>query len=255
MLASDLSSLITNRIIALVAESTFVTQYRTPLVAYAAAADPLFLRMKQIIGERALLPTDLLPTAQTVVSFFVPFTPALVQLCRQHPDVAREWAVAYIETNQLINDICQDLQQILGQLGVQAASVPATHNFDPETLTSRWSHKSVAYIAGLGTFGVHQMLITARGTAGRFGSLVISAPLRATQRPPGEYCLHRQTGGCLACAAQCPVQALSAQGFDRRKCFQRVMEVDAYYADLDLCDVCGRCALGPCATAGYVGLG
>ncbi len=224
-----------------------VTRYRTPLVGFAAADDLLFQRMKQIIGEQALLPTDLLPEARSVVSWFVPFARPLVETNRQSSLVAREWAVAYIEANQLIDDIAQNLIRWLRETGVQAATVPATHNFDVQTLTSRWSHKSVAYIAGLGTFGVHQMLITAQGTAGRFGSLVMSAAVPPTPRPTEEYCLHRQNGGCLVCVQNCPVGALSSREFDRQRCYQQVLAVDAHFSDLGLCDVCGKCALGPCA--------
>lgn len=243
----DLTALMEKQIGQMVKNAPTETEYRPPLLGFAAVDDPLFLQMKQIIGERALLPTDLLPEARTVVSWFIPFSRQLVQVSRASRHVAREWAVAYIETNQLIDDISHRLKQSLAELGVLAASVSATHNFDAETLTSRWSHKSVAYIAGLGTFGVHQMLITERGTAGRFGSLVMSAAVSPTLRPTEEYCLYRQNASCLACVDSCPVGALSDDSFDRQRCYQQVLAVDAHFSDLGLCDVCGRCALGPCA--------
>lgn len=246
-MVDDLGVRLRTRISEMVATAPTVTRYREPLVGFAAAADPLFGQMKQIIGERALLPADLLPEARSVVSWFVPFHHSLVEANRQSSPVAREWAVAYIETNRLINDISHCLAGWLAEMDVRAATVPATHNFDVETLTSRWSHKSVAYIAGLGTFGVHQMLITERGTAGRFGSLVMSAVVPPTPRPTAEFCLHRQDGGCLVCVKNCPVGALSSLGFDRQRCYQQVLAVDAHFADLELCDVCGKCAVGPCA--------
>jgi hypothetical protein len=59
-----------------------------------------------------------------------------------------------------------------------------THNFNEEDLTAGWSHKSVAFVAGLGTFGVNRMLITPAGCAGRFGSMVISAEIPPT--PAGQ---------------------------------------------------------------------
>lgn len=246
-MVNDLATQVRMLIEGMVEAAPTVTRYRMPLVGFAAADDPLFQGMKQIIGEQALLPTDLLPEARSVVSWFVPFSHSLVAANRQSRSVAREWAVAYIETNRLIDGISQSLARRLMEMGVQAATVPATHNFDVDTLTSRWSHKSVAYIAGLGTFGVHQMLITEQGTAGRFGSLVMSAVVPPTSRPTEEYCIHRQNGGCLVCASSCPVGALSRERFDRQRCYQHVLAVDAHFSDLDLCDVCGKCALGPCA--------
>jgi hypothetical protein len=55
---------------------------------------------------------------------------------------------------------------------------PATYNFDPQTLVSRWSHKSVAVIAGLGSFGHHRR----RVRRALWWSLTPRCPSR--RRPP-----------------------------------------------------------------------
>ncbi len=44
--------------------------------------------------------------------------------------------------------------------------------FIVKTMACAWSHKSAAAIAGLGSFGLHRMLITDAGCAGRCGSLL-----------------------------------------------------------------------------------
>ncbi|MCL6636108.1 MAG: epoxyqueuosine reductase, partial [Peptococcaceae bacterium] len=100
---------------------------------------------------------------------------------------------------------------------------------------------------GLGTFGLHHMLITARGCAGRLGSLVLDFPVPPSPRPENHYCLFRREGKCLACVKNCPTGALTRAGLDKKKCYKRLLEVDAHYGDLGLCDVCGKCATGPCA--------
>lgn len=41
--------------------------------------------------------------------------------------------------------------------------------------------------------------------------------------------------------------ALTVDGLDKPACYRRLLEVDARYDDLGLCDVCGKCATGPCA--------
>jgi hypothetical protein len=43
--------------------------------------------------------------------------------------------------------------------------LPPTHNFDEKKLISDWSHKHIGFIAGLGKFGLHQMLITKKVVA------------------------------------------------------------------------------------------
>jgi epoxyqueuosine reductase len=120
-----------------------------------------------------------------VISFFLPFEPMVVEANAQHREkVAREWVVAYAETNDFIGRITKALTERLAERGIRAAAEPATHNFDPVTLVSRWSHKSVAVIAGLGSFGLHHLVITDAGCAGRSGSLVVDAGLASSAVEP-----------------------------------------------------------------------
>lgn len=223
------------------------TRYRTPLVGFAPADHPGFGELKRAVSPSHLLPQDLLPEARAVVAFFLPFGEELIAVHRRDPYVSRMWAEAYIETNELISRICRVLAEELAALGIEAAWQEPTHNFDPVSLSSFWSHKHVAYLCGLGTFGLHHMLITPSGCAGRLGSLVVSADLPQTPPPGQEFCLYRREKRCAACVSLCPTGALSAEGLDKQKCYRRLLEVDAFYSDLGLCDVCGKCATGPCA--------
>lgn len=224
------------------------TAYRTPLIGYGEANNPLFSQLKTAVAPNHLLPSDLLPEADTVVAFFLPFTEALVQNNRNHPYVARSWAIAYIETNSLIIHCCEELSAALAKQGIRAAWQQPTHNFDPVKLCSQWSHKHVAYICGLGTFGLHHMLITSSGCAGRFGSLVIDFPLTPSPLNTDQLCHFFRDGKCLACVKKCPSGALTPEGLDKQICYKYLLEADSYYNDLGLCDVCGKCATwGPCA--------
>lgn len=243
----DLAVPITNRIKELVSQAQGATPYREPLVGFAAARDPLFHELKEVIGPHHLLPEDLLPGAKTVVAFFIPFGKEVIAAQRRAAGVAREWAVAYVETNRLIGDICREMQEWLGQEGVGAAYQKATHNFDPVSLKAVWSHKSAAVIAGLGRFGHHRQVITGKGCAGRFGSFVIDAGIPPSPRPQDEFCLFKKEGQCLYCVKACPAGALTEQGLDKQACYRRLLEVAKTFQDLGLCDVCGKCSLGPCA--------
>jgi epoxyqueuosine reductase len=91
------------------------------------------------------------------------------------------------------------------------------------------------------------MVITAAGCAGRFGSLVVDAELRPGQVERRERCLYLAGGSCLECVWRCPVDALSEDGLDKQRCYRHCLEVAEMYRDLGLADVCGKCALGPCA--------
>ncbi len=220
---------------------------RGPLTGFARAEDPLFGELKRAVGTSHLLPTDILAGAQSVAAFFIPFSKELVEINKKHVYVAREWAEAYIDTNRLISLCCEKLAEALAAEGVKTNWQQPTHNFDPEKLISFWSHKHVAYICGLGTFGLHHMLITAAGCAGRVGSIVLDRPIDPTPRPEKHNCLFHSGGQCLYCVRNCPTGALTRDGLDKQKCYERCLAVDAYYSELGVCDVCGKCATGPCA--------
>ncbi len=245
----ELADFITTAIRRQVAEAGATTEYRDPPVGFVAAADPRFLDLRRVVHPTHMMPQDLIPGARSVVSFFLPFARWVVEANAGHKEkVAREWAVAYVETNALIGCIAAHLIESLAGRGIRAAAEPATHNFDPVSLISHWSHKSVAVIAGLGSFGLHQMVITDSGCAGRFGSLLIDADLPIAPAAPRERCLYFHDGSCLECVMRCPVDALDENGsIDKHRCYEHLLNVAQEYRHLGLADVCGKCAIGPCS--------
>jgi epoxyqueuosine reductase QueG len=94
------------------------------------------------------------------------------------------------------------------------------------------------------------MLITDAGCAGRFGSLVLDAALEPTSVPgtlARDRCRYFHDGKCMACVARCPVGALTEDGLDKRRCYERLLQVADGFRDLGVVDACGKCATGPCA--------
>lgn len=247
--ANELSDFIEGSVLRLVDEADTVTEYRRPLVGFASTGDPGFGELKRRVEPAHLLPEDLLPGAKSVVAFFLPFARWVVEAnAVQRGKVAEEWCRAYIETNALINSITSYLKDALEEKGVRAASEPATHNYDPETLVCRWSHKSMAVICGLGSFGLHHMVITDSGCAGRFGSLVIDAGLPVIPVRERERCLYFYDGSCVECIERCPVKALDREGrIDKHLCNRRLLAVEGGLQEELRADVCGKCAIGPCS--------
>lgn len=245
----DLNSYITGFVRREVAQSGGATAYRTPLVGFASASDPRFADLRRIVEPTHYLPEEMLPGARTVISFFLPFAEwVVVANAEDRYRVAPEWPVAYLETNTLIERLADRLIEDLAGHGVRAATAPATHNYDPEDLICRWSHKSVAVIAGLGSFGLHRMVITDSGCAGRFGSIVTDADIEFTAPPPKERCLWFHDGSCWECITRCPVDALSPEGaIDKFRCNQRLLGLAKLFGGDELADACGKCAIGPCS--------
>ncbi|RLE74516.1 MAG: epoxyqueuosine reductase [Thermoprotei archaeon] len=224
------------------------TSWRKPVVAFANAHDPLFFKLKKVVSEKHSLPKELLENAETVITYFIPFDESIAYSNIGGVYASREWAIAYVETNKLITELNKALAEALKDRGYDAAILPPTHNFDEEKLVSDWSHKHIAFIAGLGKFGLHRMLITDKGCCGRLGSLITSAKIEPTKRPEKEFCLYFFNGSCMECVKKCVFGALKKDSFDRRKCYEICLSNDKRYPDLGVTDVCGKCVcVVPCS--------
>jgi epoxyqueuosine reductase QueG len=193
-----------------------------PLFGYADAGDPWFLKLKEpgVIGAHFMPPKEWLPEARTVISLFLPFTGRVRAANRADADwPADEWLHARIEGQSFQNMVCRYAAARLEEAGF-AAVVPMTDpRFSAGSLTkdihrqdyytSNWSERHVAYACGLGTFGLSKGLITRRGVAGRFLSLITAAFFEPDERPYRdiyEYCTR-----CGACARRCPAGAISPE--------------------------------------------
>lgn len=224
------------------------TSWLKPEVAFACADNQEFLSLKKVVSPTHALPTDILKKAKSVIVFFIPFTPSIPQSNRGRQYASEEWAIAYYETNKLIADLSLYIKEQLETNSYKTATIPATHNFKPEILMSDWSHRHVAYIAGLGTFGLNNMLITPKGCCGRIGSIITTLELEPTSKPKIEYCLYKQNKTCSFCIKRCVNEALSLDHFDRFKCYEMCLKNNDLLCESKKVDVCGKCLVDlPCS--------
>ena len=226
--------------------------WQTPLLA-TAPIDSRFDQLPRIAADDHLHPHDLLATARSVIVFYIPFKKELVKENRKGNRPCRNWGVAYVQTNDLIGRLSQALGDWLTEKGFKSGLTQPTHNFDESKLMARWSHKHLAHLVNLGKFGIHHMMITPLGCAGRLGSLVSEAELgEHALIQTEEACLHIAGKECGKCIRACPVEALREDGFERKSCWDRLNEnlrtLD-YFSDLpQSTHVCGKCAaLMPCS--------
>ncbi|MCH3964882.1 MAG: epoxyqueuosine reductase [Clostridium sp.] len=223
-------------------------RFRSPIIGFADACDPLYDKLSEIIGHKQLHPQDILEGAKTVIVYFIPFSIDVIKKLRGPRVIVKEWSENYTCGNILLKKISERLESELVRKGINVKSEPPTNNYDPVELTAKWSHKSSAVIAGIGTFGLNHLLITECGTAGRLNSLIIDERIEPTKRPDGSYCLYYKSGKCKVCVEKCPTGALSVEGYDRFRC-------NAYLDGKNIHDLeqgCGMCSSGPCACRGFI---
>ncbi len=233
------------------------------LLGFAAGDDPLFEDLKLHAGPRHWTPAEAFargrearprrqpsevprgagtPSARpgdlTVVSWAVCQTEATKAANRRETRMPSEpWARSRIygqEGNVALHRVMLDTLLAEGYEAVAPSLLPAWAEADPHTngWVSTWSERHVAYVSGLGTFGLAGGLITRKGQAIRLGSVVVKAVIPATPRRydgPFAYCLHYSGDGCAACADRCPTGSISVEGRDKEACALHLKPRSAEY--------------------------
>ena len=227
-----------------------------PLIGVASADDPLFDTLKEssAVGPDHLSPKEWTPDAVSVISLFFPFTEQLRKANRvDSPEPIHAWLHGRIQGQEFIAFALRQLIDHFESMGFQAMAPLFEERFATRThqetqtnslpYSSSWSERHVAYISGLGTFGLSRGLITKKGMAGRFGSLITTAILSPTPREySGVYDYCAFDGACIP---RCPVDAIALdKGKDNRPCLEYQ---DAVKAEFPGYYGCGKCQVAvPC---------
>jgi epoxyqueuosine reductase len=243
-----------------------------PLIGFVRGDDPIFEKFREVIGPHHFTPWEIMkwqagkngveppePCNISVVSFAMPFT----SMTRRDNAYAKEWTSERWAQSRLLGEIFSQtfVREIVTHLmsqGILAVSPDVTPMFNKKRYpkvgwASSWSHRHIAYAAGLGTFGMNDFLITEKGAAHRVGSFVVNLKLKPNRERPDDIhanCLHYQGIDCLKCAARCPVNAITRENaHDKEVCYNKVA------ASLKHCNRkyhifiygCGLCSTGvPC---------
>ncbi|HYA14398.1 MAG TPA: hypothetical protein VEF33_08685 [Syntrophales bacterium] len=234
-----------------------------PLVGFSRGDDPLYEAYKEHVGPFHWTPREIFtltfpeikvaPKDITVISWILPQTEATkADNRKQKTNPAERWARARLYGEETNNKLRNHIVAVLQSKGYKAVApvlspLWSRKKSDLYGFASTWSERHAAYASGLGTFGLCDGLITARGKAIRTGSVVANIRLPATSRPYDDrhaYCLFYAKGTCKKCAARCPVGAISEAGHDKVKCYSHVHgnafdHIKSLYGfEVDACGLC-----------------
>jgi epoxyqueuosine reductase QueG len=227
--------------------------FTSAAVKIADANDPYFLELKkpEIVGAHHKHPREWLPDAERVICYMLYYSEDVRESNRrdtQRPSDA--WLHGRIEGHEMVLAAAAHIEAILKKAGWAAFSpqLDARTAESPPRFSSFWSERHVAFLAGMGTFGLSKGLISQQGMAGRLGSVITNAVLKPDIRPYTdiyEYC-----SNCGACTQRCPANAISLEtGKNHERCaafIDRIMKEECrppYYG-------CGKCQVGvPCETS------
>ena len=237
---------------AILPELAGMVLFEEPLVGFARADDPIFKTYQQegIIGPWHMLPQEWLPGAVSVLSMFFPFTEEVKEGERSAPpcETSAQWLHGRIEGQNYLAGLFKEMSRRLTEAGVENC-VPCVDprfkvgrgfpvpGYDVRTYGSNWSERHAAYACGLGTFGLCKGIITEKGMAGRFGSIILKTEVEVEPRPYTgvyDYCIR-----CGACAQRCPAQAVDmVEGKNHDKCAARLDQSEIDYAPRYGCGKC-----------------
>jgi epoxyqueuosine reductase len=243
--------------------------FEEPLVGFSNGGDPLYRELQKDIGTPFMTPIEIFEKSfpgvparadeLTVISCILP------QIRRTRLDNRKEttypserWIRSKHFGAEFAFKLCSYMAETLENAGYEAV-VPALASSYSLGISKRygiasnWSERHAAYVSGLGTFGLCDGLITARGKAIVCYSVIARIPIPPTPRPYTDhhaYCLFYARGTCGLCIKRCPAGAISDHGHDKERCKEHCFGVTLPYANshFGINEYgCGLCQTGvPC---------
>jgi epoxyqueuosine reductase QueG len=170
-------------------------------------------------------PASIYPEAKSVIVIGLPVT---LPILETSPSIY--YHVLYQNVNQILDEDAYRIATWLSEMGHASIYVPrdgyGTISILKEKPIAFFSHRHAAYLAGLGTFGVNNMILTKRyGPRVRFTSILTTAELPSDRPMKEDLCTR-----CMRCSDICPVKALPEDGYpkgltDKKTCATRAEEL------------------------------
>lgn len=164
---------------------------------------------------------------------------------------SRQWLLGHYYGRELSTGIRHFVVHILEDLGADAMIPSQDPRWRVDGLRSNWSERHVAYAAGLGVFGLHGLIATPRGAAGRLGSLITTMAAKPSS-PLGnldpdwlrrEYCIPSYGRR----VKRCPARAISVDGVALVDCEAHCLKAAASRTGWEQVPDCSKCRCGvPC---------
>ncbi|HWQ67575.1 MAG TPA: 4Fe-4S binding protein [Methanospirillum sp.] len=188
-------------------------------------------------------PSSIYPEARSVLVIGLPIP---LPVLETSPSIW--YREMYKTVNALLDQYTYRLAAILTELGYPSVSIPRDGYGSIEVLQKNpvafFSHRHAAVLAGLGTFGVNNMVLTpAYGPRVRFGSVFTAAEIAPDPLIADQLCIR-----CNQCVSMCPVGALQEGKYpedltDKKACADHSAALNRQY--ISPCGICIKvCPVG-----------
>jgi len=219
-----------------------------PLVGFAPVSrwenppEELPNKFNEWISEE-FWPQSIYPEAKTVIVIGLPVQLPIVETA---PSIY--YHELYKTVNSALDSTAYEIANFLIQKGYPSIYVPRDCYGDIDVLLENpcafFSHKHAAYLAGLGSFGQNNVLLTSEyGPRVRFTSIFTTAEIEGDPIKTEDLCIR-----CLLCLKECPVGAIKEEGefpppVDKILCAKRSKKLREEYRSP--CGICIKvCPVG-----------
>lgn len=192
-------------------------------------------KFKEWIPEE-FWPQSIYPEAKTVIVIGLPVQLPIVETA---PSIY--YHQLYNTVNAALDDKAYEISNFLNDKGYPSIFLPRDGYGDMDVLIKNpfafFSHRHAAYLAGLGSFGLQNLILTPEyGPRVRFTSIFTSAELEGDPIKGDDLCTR-----CMACFNHCPVNAVKSEGefpppVDKVTCARRSKKLSGEYRS-----PCGIC--------------
>jgi len=181
-------------------------------------------------------PQSIYPEAKTVIVIGLPVSLPIVETA---PSIY--YYELYSTINSMLDSKAYEIANFLNEKGFSSIYLPRDGYGSIKILIDKpfafFSHRHAAYLAGLGSFGHNNVLLTPQyGPRVRFTSVFTSAKITPDPIKITDLCIH-----CLKCAKNCPAGAIPLKGdfvppIDKRECAVRSAELrDKFRSPCGIC--------------------
>ena len=183
---------------------TFLQKYGVDIVGFTEI--PSGLRISEI--------TEDFPRA---IVFGYPLSRAVLNTIENQPTLI--YKHHYKTVNWLLDQTAFHLVRFITQKAKRAIAIPASQIVDWKNQRGHLPHKILAREAGLGFIGKNGLVVHPEyGAQVRYASVLTDLEFESDQR------LEQTCRDCQRCIAVCPAQAISKDGLNLNRCFDKLKE-------------------------------